>query len=584
MEYRLAVLREIFPEAFTEGSFDVDFLAQLIDPDHEPSDADPKGLRWPGRDAAIRSLKRPPASALQPVGDLVGHASHVFITGDNYEVLKILQTAYGNTVKMAFVEPPYNNSLDELYVDDFDQPWRRYASHTAALKASSRSPALASSASRGAHSRWLTMLLPRLYVARNLLRDDGVIFVAIDDHESQRLRFLMDEVFGPENFVCTFVWEKRYSPAPDAENVGYVHEYVLCYRKSSSFGAAFLPMSDDQRNRYQNPDCDERGPWKSADYTCRFTADERPNLFYPITHPTTGEEVWPRRSRVWACTREEHERQNADGRVWWGMHGENTVPARKAFLSEIRQGLMPASLLKHTEVGHTDDATKEIRQYFPDINFTPKPVALMKHLMSIAGVESGDIVLDLFARVGTTGEAVIEKCLESGADIRLVCIGLPEPVAGAGSLQTLPEVALARIERCLERDESGSQRLRVFEQRAPVLYGADDAGDEEGEGLQYFDPEASKDTLAANIALAYGLGIDGSVERIDVAGGIEVYVFNGELAVCVSSPLTADAIDSLGRIPVQRIVCLEASFDGQDELLLNARLALKDRGIPFETH
>lgn len=592
IEYRLAVLQEVFPEGFKEDSLDANSLIEFVGGTPGGQESESPGLRWPGRTEAIQSLRRSPVSALEPIDGFVGESSNVFITGDNYEVMKLLQPAYAASVKMAFVDPPYNNGLDEIYLDDFDDAWGRYAEHLKAISDDKRSPAMLSTAGRGRHARWLNMMLPRLYVTRNMLADDGVIFVTIDDNESHRLRYVMDEVFGPENFVCTFVWEKRYSAAPDAaENIGYVHEYILCYRKSTSFEAAFLPMSENQRNRYRNPDNDDRGDWKAADYTCRFTADERPKQYYPIIHPKTGEEVWPKRSRVWACKPEEHERQKAEGRVWWGLNNENPGPARKAFLTEIRQGLMPATLLKHTDVGHTDDATKELREFFPDMNLTPKPVALVRHFIKIAGATDGDVVLDPFARVGTTAESVVRENEEAGSQIRFLLIGMPEPVQGGGSAKTLPEVALGRAQKCLGFPEEGSQRLRTFSQRSAVLLvtqpsaetGAEQTDEQLQAGIEYFDAQASAETLAVNIALASGFSIDGTVERSELAEGVVAFIFNGDLAVCVARPLTAEAIESLGKLPINRVTCLEAGFAGHDELLLNTRIALNDRGISFET-
>lgn len=582
IEYRLALLHEIFPESFREGLLDAAAVLEFVGDRDSYDEPENLGLRWPGRSEAIESLKRPADCALEPIEGLLQDSSHVFITGDNYDVMKLLQPAYGGSVKMAFIEPPYNNEQDEIYVDDFADPADLYRRHLDAIAADKPSPALVSTSGRGRHSRWLTMMLPRLYVTRNLLSDDGVVFVTIDDHESHRLRFLMDEIFGPENFVCTFVWEKRYSPAPDAENnVGYVHEYILCYRRTPAFEAAFLPMSDTQRGRYRKYDDDPRGPWKKADYTCRYTAEERPNLYYAIRHPRTGEEIWPQRSRVWACTEEEHERQKADGRIWWGSDQENTVPARKAFLSEIRQGLMPATLLKNTEVGHTDDATKEIRKFFPDLSITPKPVALIRHLIKIAGATDGDVIFDPFARVGTTAEAVLAENDEMESDLRFMLIGLPESVHGAGDVATLPEVALGRARECVAECKAANQRLRVFRQRSAVLFlnGAASGGN----GTDYFDAKASDETLAVNLALVSGYTIDGPIERHELIKGVWAYIFGGELGICVSGNLSAEAMQRLSDLPVQRIVCLENGFGDQDELLINTRREFVDRGIAFET-
>jgi adenine-specific DNA-methyltransferase len=585
IDYRLSVLQDVFPESFKENALSASALVEFVgNPQEAQPDVSP-GLHWPGRAEAIHSLRRGAASALEPAEGFVGPSSHVFITGENYETMKLLQPAYGAGVKMAYVDPPYNNGYDEIYCDDFDNPWDRYASHLAAIADQNRSPALMATSGRGRHSRWMAMMLPRLYVIRNLLADDGVVFVVIDDHESHRLRFLMDEVFGPENFVCTFVWEKRYSPAPDAPDVGYVHEYILCYRKSSSFEAAFLPMTDEQRARYQNPDDDSRGPWKAADYTCRFTADERENLYYPIRHPGTGKDIWPERSRVWACTQETHERHVAEGRLWWGMNNENTVPARKAFLSEI-QGRKPATLLKHDEVGHTDEATTELRRFFPNLKLTPKPVGLVRHLIRISGAEPGDVIFAPFARDGVTADAVIKHNVEDNAGLRFLLIGLPELIEGGGALHTLPEIALKRIQQCLEEAADPSQRLRVFRQRRAVFFpdgSIHDGNDEIDSSTRYFDSAAGDETLAVNIALAGGYVIDGPIERRDLSDGYVAYIFSGGFAVCVSRALTAGALDSLRELGVQRVAFLEAGFAGQDGLLVNARSSFEQHGMSFET-
>jgi adenine-specific DNA-methyltransferase len=584
IEYRLGVLGEIFPEIFKEGCLDSTAVLEFVGDREAYEEPENLGLRWPGRSQAIESLKRPAACALEPLEGFLQGSSHVFISGDNYDVMKLLQPAYGGSVKMAFIEPPYNNGQDEIYADDFEDPADLYRRHVDAIASREASPALLSTSGRGRHSRWLTMMLPRLYVTRNLLSDDGVVFVTIDDHESHRLRLLMDEIFGPENFVCTFVWEKRYSPAPDAENnVGYVHEYILCYRRTPAFEASFLPMSDSQRGRYRNPDDDTRGPWKPADYTCRYTAEERPNLYYAIRHPRTGEEIWPKRSRVWACTEEEHERQKTDKRIWWGADLENTVPARKAFLSEIRQGLMPATLLKHTEVGHTDDATKEIRKFFPELSLTPKPVALIRHLIKISGASDGDVIFDPFARVGTTAEAVLAENEEMDSDLRFMLIGLPELVQGAGEVATLPEVALERARQCVAGCAAANQRLRVFRQRSPVLFLNGANAGSVGEATDYFDTNASGETLVVNLALVSGYTIDGPIEQRELLEGVYVYIFGGALGVCVSRKLSPDVMQRLADLPLQRIVCLEAGFGGKEELLINTRRAFADRGISFET-
>lgn len=342
-------------------------------------------LDWLDRQAAFRVAAHTPTHVLRPhaaghvFGDAVAARDNLLIQGDNLQALKALLPFYRGRVKCIFIDPPYNTkSAFEHYDDNLE------------------------------HSQWLSMMLPRLQVLRELLSEDGSIWVTIDDNEGHYLKVLMDEVFGRANFLCGIAWEKRYSPPPDTKDFGYVHDQLLVYRRGDVFQRNLLPATQAQRERYKNPDNDLRGPWKAMDYTCRFTADERPNLNYAIRQPNTGAEVWPKATRVWAMSREVHEQNEAEGRVWWGSAGTNSVPALKNFLSEVAQGMMPMSLWKHELAGHNQDGKKEALKLFGNTPFsTPKPEKLLSVVMHVA-TNPGDIVLDSFLGSGTTA-AVAHK-------------------------------------------------------------------------------------------------------------------------------------------------------------------------------
>ncbi len=329
-------------------------------------------------------------------------SGNLLIQGDNLKALKALLPAYRGRVKCIFIDPPYNTqSAFEHYNDKLE------------------------------HSLWLTMMLPRLQLLRELLSEDGSIWVTIDDNEGHYLKVLMDEVFERGNFVCDIAWEKRFSPPPDTKDFGYVHDHVLAYRKSGAFQRNLLPITDDQSGRYKNPDNDIRGPWQSMDYTCRYTADERPNLYYPIVQPATGKEIWPKRTRVWAMSREVNEKNIRENRIWWGT--KNSVPRLKNFLSEIQQGMMPMSLWKHTLAGHTQEAAKETIGLFDEDKFsTPKPERLIHTVLHVA-TNPGDLVLDSFLGSGTTA-AVAHKMgrrwigIEMGEHARTHCLPRLEKV------------------------------------------------------------------------------------------------------------------------------------------------------------
>jgi len=333
-------------------------------------------------------------------------AGNLLIQGDNLLALKALLPAYRGRVKCIFIDPPYNTqSAFEHYNDKLE------------------------------HSLWLTMMLPRLQLLRDLLSEDGSIWVTIDDNEAHYLKVLMDEVFDRKNFLCAIAWEKRYAPPPDTKDFGYVHDVILVYRKSAAFKRNLLPATDEQAGRYKNPDNDPRGPWKPENYTCRYTAEERPNLFYPIRQPHTGEDVWPKRTRVWAMSKESHLRNEAEGRIWWGAKGANSVPSLKNFFSGVAQGMMPMSIWKHGLAGHNQDAKKEALALGETPFSTPKPERLIWVVLHVA-TQPGDLVLDSFLGSGTT-VAVAQKMgrrwigIEMGEHARTHCLPrLEKVVAG----------------------------------------------------------------------------------------------------------------------------------------------------------
>ncbi len=337
-------------------------------------------LNWMGRDKAVKADKDVVTRILREDKSLsYGNGDNVLVHGDNLDALKALLPFYAGQVKCIYIDPPYNTgSAFEHYDDNLE------------------------------HSTWLNMMYPRLKLLREFMREDGSIWVNLDDNEVHYCRVIMDEIFGRQNFLCDVAWEKRYSPPPDTKDFGYIHDHILVYRKSVKFSRNLLPLTDDQKGRYKNPDNDPRGPWKAADYTCRFNAQQRPNLYYPIIHPITGEEVWPKETRVWANSKDEHEKNVIENRLWWGKDGKARVPAKKNFLSDIQQGMMPMSLWHYEFAGTNQDGKKENLKLFGNVPFgTPKPERLISIVLSIAS-NPGDLVLDSFLGSGTTA-AVAHK-------------------------------------------------------------------------------------------------------------------------------------------------------------------------------
>jgi adenine-specific DNA-methyltransferase len=303
------------------------------------------------------------------------------IFGDNLLALKALEAEFTGKVKCVFIDPPYNTGSAFTHYDDGLE-----------------------------HSIWLSMMRDRLEIIRKLLSEDGSLWITIDDNEAHYLKVLCDEVFGRNNFIANVIWQKKYAPANDAIWLSDSHDHILVFAKSKEVWRPFkLPRTEQQNKLYDNPDNDPRGDWMSDNYTCAKNADERPNLYYPIINPNTGEEILPKYTRVWAFDPSTHQRHLAENMIYWGKDGKNRVPRLKKFLSNLRSaGRVAATIWTYEEVGHNQDARREQTSLNPKEPFsTPKPEKLLARILEIAS-QPGDLVLDSFAGSGTTG-AVAHK-------------------------------------------------------------------------------------------------------------------------------------------------------------------------------
>lgn len=535
---------------------------------------------WRGKGNLLRVIQRPPQGTLEPdLGTSVDFdgARHVAIEGENLEVMKLIERSYFGKIKMIYMNPPFNIG-GELMIDDGDGHFDRYLQYVAGNNAGEN---IGLSAGNG-HSDWLNMMYARLFVARNLLSNDGVIFVSIDDHEAHHLRMVMDEIFGDENFIACFVWEKRYSPPPDTKDVGYVHENVMCYRRSEEFTAGLLPMTDEQSARYTNPDNDPRGPWKAADYTCRYTADERPNLYYSVTNPNTGEKKFPKKTRVWACSSSEHEKNVEEGRLWWGVEGTNSIPAKKKYLFEIRQGAMPKTILQHDEVGHTDEATKELRRHLPELKLSPKPTRLMKHLLSIANVRKDDLVLDCYAGTGAMGEAILSLEAEGKEAPGFILVEFPERLEGHDL--TLSGAMLRRLAPNAKRDKATASGFRTFKLGKSNFrrWDSNSANDDDliarlQNQVKHLEGGTSQTSLLFELLLSAGFPLTTKFEQIKLAGKQVFSIEDGSLLICLEKVITAELIDALAEANPLQVICLDAGFEGNDQLKANAVQTFKAR-------
>lgn len=448
-------LKQIFPEIFAEGKIDFQVLKQLLG-EHIENDKERYSFTWKGKTQARQIAQDTTTGTLRPDKDNSKdweNTENLYIEGDNLEVLKLLQKSYHGKIKMIYIDPPYNTGKDFVYKDNFKDNLKNYLEITGQVGEEGQKLTTNSDSNGRYHSDWLNMMYPRLKLARNLLADNGVIFISMDENEIHNLRKLCDEIFGEENLIEEIVWEKKFAPQNDAKYFSLNHEQILCYGKNKNlFERILLPMTEEQKSRYKNPDNDPRGPWQSDNLTvARLTQKDR----YEIITPS-GKKIIPTEGRSWGVSKEKFEELVNDNRIWFGETGENT-PRLKRFLSEIQQGIVPISLWYYLEVGHTQEASKEVKEIFDDKKFFdyPKPVKLIKKILLISSREN-DIILDFFSGSATTAHAVMQLNAEDGGNRKYIMVQLPEVCdekseAYKAGYKNICEIGKERIRRAGEK-------------------------------------------------------------------------------------------------------------------------------------
>ena len=452
LQENIAALRELFPEVCCEGKVDFDKLKQVLG-EYTDDSAERYNFTWNGKGQALRLSQTPSMGTLRPCkaeSKNWDDTQNLYIEGDNLEVLKLLQKSYHGKIKMIYIDPPYNTGSDFVYPDDFSDSLENYKEITGQVDAEGRKLSTNSEANGRYHTDWLNMMYPRLRLARNLLTDDGVIFISIDDGEVGNLRKTTDEVFGEDNFVANVIWEKKYAPANDAKWLSDNHDHILLYAKSKDlWHPMLLPRNDEMNSRYTNRDDDPRGVWKAADMTVKSYSS---SYDYPITTPS-GRIVTPAPGRCWNTSKENFEKMIGDNRIWFGKSGSNT-PAVKKFLTEVQDGTVPLTIWKYTDVGHNQEGRQELKKLFDDKGFFdgPKPVRLLSRMLQIANLNKNSIVLDFFSGSATTAHAVMQLNAEDNGNRKFIMVQLPEPCAegteaAKAGYKNICEIGKERIRR-----------------------------------------------------------------------------------------------------------------------------------------
>lgn len=627
-------LKSVFPECFAEGKLDIDKLLSLCG-EYIDNDFEKYKFEWKGKAECLKLAQKRSTGTLRPCPEEsvnFDDTQNLYIEGDNLEVLKLLQTAYYRKVKMIYIDPPYNTGNDFVYADDFADPMARYKEVTQQTTKSNPE-------TMGRfHTNWLNMMYPRLRLAANLLRDDGVIFISIDDNEVTNLRRICDEVFGEENFAGCCVWKRRTSSAMDQSKLSTDHEYVLVYHKGQ-----FNPFrgTDKDYQGYSNPDNDPRGPWVPGDLTVGMNGDMRPNQFYDLVDPKTGKVYKPNYNRVWSYAPDSMQQLIDENRIVF-PDDVSKRPMKKRFANELKSDTNPFSTWM-TDIGLNTEGTKAVYTLFDDkslFNYA-KPISLVKNLVQQVAFND-DIILDFFSGSATTAHAVMQLNAEDGGNRHFILVQLPEVCdenseAYKAGYKNICEIGKERIRRAgkklLEQGVSKISMEKISEEELPTLFTQDgmiesgskaeyqikaeavvtpalDIGfkvykldtsnlktwdsepiadddlltlyDRMNQMISRVKPDRSDMDMVSEIMLKLGVPLTYPVGRTEL-GGKAVYAVGADclLLICLAENVQPADVETMAEYAPAKVIISRDSFT-DDTAMANAYYILRDKGIELK--
>ena len=581
----------LFPNCVTEASdghggikraINFELLKQMLSPDVVDGD-EAYEFTWVGKKAAIVEANKPIRKTLRPCMEESKNwdtTENLYIEGDNLEVLKLLQESYLGKVKMIYIDPPYNTGNDFIYADDFMRSQEEENVQMGMYDEDENRLFKNTDTNGRFHSDWCSMIYSRLMLARNLLTDDGVIFISIDDNEQENLRKICDEIFGESNFLAQIIWERAYSPVNLKKHFSESHDYIICYAKNiNSCVCNGLPRSAEANDRYSNPDNDPRGVWKSSDLSVGPRVESK---VYEITTPS-GRKVLPPSGYCWRLDKKTFEQYVEDNRIWFGSDGNN-VPSIKRFITEVKQGITPMTVWKYTEVGHSQDAAQKLKKLFDGKAFFdyPKSVELIKRCLQLY-TDKDCYVLDFFSGSATTAHAVMQLNAEDGGHRKFIMVQLPEKCDEASEAykagyKNICEIGKERIRRAGDKIKSESPMttqdldvgFRVLKlddtNMKDVYYAPDDYTQDMLAGLEsnIKDDRTDLDLLfGCLIDWGLPLSLPYSSEQID---GCTVHTYNdGDLIACFDANIPESVVKEIAKRKPLRAVFRDSGFASSPE-------------------
>lgn len=592
----VAKIRELFPNCVTERinnegklehAIDFDMLKQELSDHVVDSLQERYQFTWPDKRKAILAANAPINKTLRPCREEsvdFDNTENLYIEGDNLEVLKLLQETYLGKVKMIYIDPPYNTGNDFVYEDDFKQSADEYIDNSGQLDEEGNRLVANTESNGRFHTDWLNMIYPRLKLAKDLLSEDGVIFISIDDNEVENLRKICDEIFGENNFLAQVIWERAFSPKNDAKFFSVSHDYVLIYARSIEvFSIGLLPRSAESDARYKNPDNDPHGPWTSDNMTVKSYSA---NYDYPIRTPN-GTIYYPPAGRCWFTSKERMQKLIENGAVWFGNNGGN-MPRIKRYLSDVQQGMTPITIWKYLDVGHNQEARQELKKLFDEKAYFdgPKPIRLLNRILTIANVKKDDFILDFFSGSATTAHAVMQLNAEDGGKRKFIMVQLPEECAEnseayKAGYKNICEIGKERIRRAGQKIKEenplttqdldiGFRVLKCDSSNMEDVYFTPKEYMDKQQSMfvDNIKKDRSDEDLLFDAMLKLDTPLSSKIEKRSVAGKTVYNVAQGHLMACFDKNVTDEVITAIAKEMPSYFVMRDSS-QADDSVAIN---------------